>query len=86
MGSSFDQMGVELGKVLAKTILSQLGKPEDVKGHDSSTCVASLNFSSHCGILLTTSVWRQLQNRPHQVLPGETRLTIWRSGTGCERR
>lgn len=31
-----DQMGVELGKVLAKAILSQLEKPEDVKGHDSS--------------------------------------------------
>lgn len=31
-----DQMGVELGKVLAKNILSQLGNPEDVKGHDSS--------------------------------------------------
>jgi Phosphoglucose isomerase len=29
-------MGVELGKVLAKNILSQLDKPEDVKGHDSS--------------------------------------------------
>lgn len=29
-------MGVELGKVLAKNILSQLNKPEDVKGHDSS--------------------------------------------------
>ncbi|KAF9523746.1 hypothetical protein CPB83DRAFT_839492 [Crepidotus variabilis] len=27
----FDQMGVELGKVLAKNILKQLGKPEDVK-------------------------------------------------------
>jgi len=35
--NSFDQMGVELGKVLAKTILAQLGKPEDVTGHDSST-------------------------------------------------
>ena len=29
-------MGVELGKVLAKAILAQLSKPEDVKGHDSS--------------------------------------------------
>jgi hypothetical protein len=29
-------MGVELGKVLAKNILAQLGKPDDVKGHDSS--------------------------------------------------
>ncbi|KAG9311536.1 Glc-6-P isomerase [Chiua virens] len=35
--NSFDQMGVELGKVLAKNILSQLGKPSDVIGHDSST-------------------------------------------------
>ena len=29
-------MGVELGKVLAKNILAQLGSPADVKGHDSS--------------------------------------------------
>ncbi|KAI5478931.1 hypothetical protein MNV49_004452 [Pseudohyphozyma bogoriensis] len=35
--NSFDQMGVELGKVLAKNILAQLGKPADVTGHDSST-------------------------------------------------
>jgi glucose-6-phosphate isomerase len=35
--NSFDQMGVELGKVLAKAILAQLDTPEDVKGHDSST-------------------------------------------------
>ena len=34
--NSFDQMGVELGKVLAKNILAQLGTPADVKGHDSS--------------------------------------------------
>ena len=32
-------MGVELGKVLAKKILAQLEKPEDVKGHDSSVRV-----------------------------------------------
>lgn len=32
-------MGVELGKVLAKNILAQLGRPEDVKGHDSSVCI-----------------------------------------------
>lgn len=31
-----DQMGVELGKVLAKNILSQLNQPSDVTGHDSS--------------------------------------------------
>ncbi|TEB23634.1 glucose-6-phosphate isomerase [Coprinellus micaceus] len=35
--NSFDQMGVELGKVLAKNILAQLEKPDDVVGHDSST-------------------------------------------------
>ncbi|OSX63394.1 hypothetical protein POSPLADRAFT_1074023 [Postia placenta MAD-698-R-SB12] len=35
--NSFDQMGVELGKVLAKNILAQLNTPEDVSGHDSST-------------------------------------------------
>ncbi|KAH8116214.1 glucose-6-phosphate isomerase [Phellopilus nigrolimitatus] len=35
--NSFDQMGVELGKVLAKAILAQLEKPSDVVGHDSST-------------------------------------------------
>ncbi|KAI0635013.1 glucose-6-phosphate isomerase [Trametes polyzona] len=35
--NSFDQMGVELGKVLAKNILKQLDKPEDVTDHDSST-------------------------------------------------
>ena len=29
-------MGVELGKVLAKAILAQLDKPEDVTGHDGS--------------------------------------------------
>jgi len=34
--NSYDQMGVELGKVLAKNILSQLGSESDVKGHDSS--------------------------------------------------
>ncbi|KAI0711103.1 glucose-6-phosphate isomerase-like protein [Fomitopsis betulina] len=35
--NSFDQMDVELSKVLAKNILAQLDKPEDVSGHDSST-------------------------------------------------
>lgn len=38
--NSFDQMGVELGKVLAKKILAQLEKPEDVKGHDSSVRIS----------------------------------------------
>jgi glucose-6-phosphate isomerase len=35
-------MGVELGKVLAKNILAQLEKPEDVVGHDSSVRTDSL--------------------------------------------
>jgi glucose-6-phosphate isomerase len=35
--NSYDQMGVELGKVLAKNILAQLGNEKDVQGHDSST-------------------------------------------------
>ena len=43
-------MGVELGKVLAKNILAQLNKPEDVKGHDSSVCLVS----SYKSTLLTT--------------------------------
>ncbi|NHE55908.1 glucose-6-phosphate isomerase [Cyclobacterium plantarum] len=34
---SFDQWGVELGKVLAKTILPELTAPEKVSGHDAST-------------------------------------------------
>lgn len=32
-----DQMGVELGKILAKNILAQLGDASKVEGHDSST-------------------------------------------------
>ena len=35
--NSFDQMGVELGKQLAKTILPELSGSESVQGHDSST-------------------------------------------------
>ncbi|GAA5984614.1 hypothetical protein JCM10908_003425 [Rhodotorula pacifica] len=35
--NSFDQMGVELGKVLAKAILGQLDDASKVQGHDSST-------------------------------------------------
>lgn len=34
---SFDQWGVELGKVLAKKILPELGNPEAITSHDSST-------------------------------------------------
>lgn len=35
--NSFDQMGVELGKVLAKVILSELQSDAPISGHDSST-------------------------------------------------
>jgi glucose-6-phosphate isomerase len=35
--NSFDQMGVELGKVLAKVILPELADDTTVTGHDSST-------------------------------------------------
>ncbi|KZT20856.1 glucose-6-phosphate isomerase [Neolentinus lepideus HHB14362 ss-1] len=45
--NSFDQMGVELGKVLAKNILAQLNKPEDVKGHDSSTTGLIYYYQKH---------------------------------------
>ena len=45
-----DQMGVELGKVLAKAILAQLETPNDVKGHDSSVSTRS---SLICGDKLT---------------------------------
>ena len=35
--NSFDQMGVELGKQLAKKILPELSGEDQVTGHDSST-------------------------------------------------
>jgi len=35
--NSFDQWGVELGKVLAKTIFEDLNSPEPTTGHDTST-------------------------------------------------
>jgi glucose-6-phosphate isomerase len=34
---SFDQWGVELGKVLAKKILGELKSTEEISSHDSST-------------------------------------------------
>lgn len=45
---SVDQMGVELGKVLAKNILSQLNHPSDVTGHDSS-----VRFYFRCAFLFS---------------------------------
>ena len=41
-----DQMGVELGKVLAKRILAQLENAGDIKGHDSSVCILESSFVS----------------------------------------
>ena len=35
--NSFDQMGVELGKVLAKKVLSDLNQVDNVNSHDAST-------------------------------------------------
>ncbi|MBR6480752.1 MAG: glucose-6-phosphate isomerase, partial [Thermoguttaceae bacterium] len=35
--NSFDQMGVELGKQLAKVILPELTGKDDVASHDAST-------------------------------------------------
>ena len=35
--NSFDQWGVELGKVLAKKILAELDQSGESKGHDAST-------------------------------------------------
>jgi glucose-6-phosphate isomerase len=35
--NSFDQMGVELGKQLAKTVLAEIGDDRPVAAHDSST-------------------------------------------------
>lgn len=43
-------MGVELGKVLAKAILAQLNKPEDVTGHDSSV----RQFQDHQLLVINT--------------------------------
>jgi len=52
-----DQMGVELGKVLAKNILAQLGKPEDVKGHDSSVRLPVDLFDNMFSLLVTLDNW-----------------------------
>ncbi|ORY28254.1 Phosphoglucose isomerase [Naematelia encephala] len=47
--NSYDQMGVELGKVLAKAILKQLGNEKDVSGHDSSVRLSILRILSNNG-------------------------------------
>ena len=51
-------MGVELGKVLAKNILAQLDKPDDVIGHDSS--VSYLIASIFYLFILLIDVYRLL--------------------------
>ncbi len=51
-----DQMGVELGKVLAKNILAQLEKPEDVTGHDSSVRNVRNGYASTDRVLQTTGL------------------------------
>jgi len=44
--NSFDQWGVELGKVLANRILPELEGPADARGHDASTN-ALINHARH---------------------------------------
>jgi glucose-6-phosphate isomerase len=45
--NSYDQMGVELGKVLAKNVLSELKDSEPVRSHDSSTN-GLINYYKQC--------------------------------------
>ncbi|KAH9835121.1 glucose-6-phosphate isomerase [Rhodofomes roseus] len=65
--NSFDQMGVELGKVLAKNILAQLDKPQDVVGHDSSVSphFSLMTMPLTCITLQTTGVIHYYQK--HRV-------------------
>ena len=57
-------MGVELGKVLAKAILAQLNKPEDVTGHDGSVRVPVLRLCHFLDLKhLATDDWS------HPLLP-----------------
>ena len=42
--NSFDQFGVELGKVLAKTVYAELSNAEEINGHDASTNGLINNF------------------------------------------
>ena len=59
-------MGVELGKVLAKNILKQLDKPEDVTGHDSSVRTLILHV---IWFLVADLLPSFLDYRPHPLLP-----------------
>ncbi|KAI9671030.1 MAG: glucose-6-phosphate isomerase [Alyxoria varia] len=47
--NSYDQMGVELGKVLAKKIQSELDQPGEATGHDSSTSGLLNAYKSKAG-------------------------------------
>lgn len=60
-------MGVELGKVLAKNILAQLEKPEDVKGHDSS--VRDHQFDVLFCERALTSIWLSTDHWLDSLLP-----------------
>ena len=62
-------MGVELGKVLAKNILKQLDKPEDVTGHDSSVRAVRLDGlrPPHCVSQMLTDCACP-DHRPHPLL------------------
>ena len=48
--NSFDQWGVELGKVLAKKIQAELDKPGEVSSHDSSTSGLINAFKRKAGL------------------------------------
>lgn len=48
--NSFDQWGVELGKVLAKKIQAELDEPGQSTGHDSSTSGLINAFKQKSGI------------------------------------
>jgi len=53
-------MGVELGKVLAKKILAQLDKPENVKGHDGSVSLrCTVGKYTHTNHIHRTKQYRQ---------------------------
>lgn len=69
-------MGVELGKVLAKAILAQLNKPEDVAGHDSSVRISL--FLLYFRILKHVAT----DDRTHSLLPEvqegvDTSVGLW---------
>lgn len=56
-------MGVELGKVLAKNILAQLEKPQNVTGHDSSVSIAVIFRCKLYFISAISDYW------PYSLLP-----------------